>query len=48
MTIIVSIYALTMPPQVFFQREFTRTIDADDYCEFWTKLGSCHIRRISK
>lgn len=43
--LIVSIYALTMPPQPFFERTFTRETDAQDYVDFWTRLGHCHIRR---
>jgi hypothetical protein len=45
---IVQIFALTMPPQIMFQREFSRKIDADDYETFWRGLGHCHIRRSRK
>jgi hypothetical protein len=45
---VVSIYALTMPPKPFFERKFTRESDAQDYADFWTKLGHCHIRRTTK
>lgn len=44
---VVQIFALTMPPSLMFQREFSRAIDANDYCVFWRKLGHCHIRRFA-
>jgi hypothetical protein len=46
--LVVSIYSLAMPPSLMFQREFCRLVDADDYCEFWRQLGSCHIKRITR
>ena len=46
--VVVSIYALTMPPKPFFERSFMRETDAQDYVEFWTRLGSCHIRKERK
>jgi len=46
--IVVQILALTMPPRVFFERTFAREADADDYCSYWTRLGSCHIRKERK
>jgi len=46
--IIVQIFALTMPPQIMFQRSFSREMDANDYQAMFQKLGQCHIRRSSK
>lgn len=46
--LVVSVYALTMPPSLMFQREFIRRVDADDYETFWRSLGHCHIRRSVK
>ena len=46
--LVVQIYALTMPPSLMFQREFSRSLEADDYESFWRALGQCHIRRSSK
>ncbi|MBA1141730.1 hypothetical protein [Mesorhizobium neociceri] len=43
--IVVTILALTMPPEPMFRREFARPVDADDYIAFWKRLGCCHIRR---
>lgn len=41
----ITILALTMPPSPMFEREFSRSIDADDYEMFWRAIGHCHVRR---
>lgn len=46
--ITVQILALTMPPRPFFERTFAREADADDYCNYWLALGSCHVRKERK
>lgn len=45
--ITVLIYPLvdTLPIVPTFKQEFDRKIDADDYVEFWRRLGSCHVKR---
>lgn len=44
----VQILALTMPPRIFFERTFAREADADDYCSYWTRLGSCSVRKVKQ
>ena len=41
----VLIFPLSMPPEPYFAQRFRREQDALDYVEFWTRLGSCHIRK---
>lgn len=41
----VLIFPLSMPPEPYFSRSFARETDALDYVEFWSRLGSCHIRK---
>lgn len=47
--ITVLIYPLvdTLPVVPTFAQQFERKIDADDYVEFWRRLGCCHIKRSS-
>lgn len=44
-SIVVTILSPTNPPSPMFQREFKRSIDADDYESFWQRLGHCYIGR---
>jgi hypothetical protein len=43
--IVITVYALTMPPSPMFRREFERPIEANDYASFWRQLGCCHVKR---
>ena len=43
--IIVTIFALTMPPSPMFEQRFADPVDADRYEAFWRRLGQCHVRR---
>lgn len=43
--IVVTVFALTLPPSPMFRRVFDRAVDADDYVAFWRRLGSCHLKR---
>jgi hypothetical protein len=45
---VVQIYALTLPPHPYFEQSFARESDAQDYVDYWTRLGHCHIRRSMK
>ncbi len=46
---VVQIFALSMQhPKPFFERTFAREADADDYCNYWLRLGSCSVRKVKQ
>lgn len=46
--ITILIFPLALGQPAMFARSFTRKIDAQDYEDFWRRLGSCHIQRQTK
>lgn len=40
----VEIWSLAISKVPMFAREFTRSLEADDYVLFWKTLGHCHIK----